>query len=436
MRVIMFTSALVAGILFSGCGSKNIDEEGEFIVVKNGAFEWKGNPYHFLGTNFWYAINLASTGEGGNRDRLLRELDRLDSMGLKNLRIVAGSEGPDTEPYRMVPSLQPSPGEYNNDLLQGLDFLFAEMKKRDMHAVVCLADFWNWSGGFGQYIVWSGAADSIPYPPPHPGGSWDTYQKFTAQFYSNEKAVEMLNNHIRKIVSRKNSITGKNYIDDPVIMAWELCNEPRGIDNQEAYRSWIKNTAELIKSLDKNHLVTIGSEGTTYTDFAGTDPLKDHSIDAIDYQTIHIWVQNWNIYDPARADGTYDSAVEYALNYIEKHEEVSRKLNKPLVLEEFGISRDLDNHDASSPTTIRDKYYEKLFATVADKIQSGKSPLAGCNFWAWGGEGRPSTPKSIWKPGDDFVGDPPHEYQGWYSVYHTDSSTVEIIARYAKEIGE
>jgi len=56
---------------------------------------------------------------------------------------------------------------------------------------------------------------------------------------------------------------------------------------------------------------------------------------------------------------------------------------------------------------------------------------AGVNFWAWGGEGRPRQSGCWWKIGDDFIGDPPHEQQGWYSVYDTDTSTHKIIAKYA-----
>jgi mannan endo-1,4-beta-mannosidase len=417
-------------IVMAGCGRQS--EDNTFIHVKDTHFEVGGKPYYFLGTNFWYGLNLGSKGSGGNRARLIRELDRLQSLGVNNLRIVAGSEGPDTEPYRMVPSLQPKPGEYNQDVFEGLDFLLDEMHKRNMYAVVCLADFWNWSGGMGQYVVWTEAADSIPYPPPHPGGDWSVYQKFVAQFYTNNKAVEMLNNHINTVVNRKNSVSGVNYKEDPTIMAWELANEPRGIDNIDAYRKWISNSAALIKKSDPNHLVTIGSEGTTSSNFAGTDPEKDHSDPNIDYQTIHIWVQNWNIYDPQKADSTFDQSVSYMKDYLNKHVEVSRKINKPLVLEEFGISRDLNNHDPKSKTIVRDKYYEQVFSAVYDYAKEENSVVSGVNFWAWAGEGRPRTPGGLWKPGDDFIGDPPHETQGWYSVYDTDSVTQIVIRNYAK----
>jgi mannan endo-1,4-beta-mannosidase len=285
-----------------------------------------------------------------------------------------------------------------------------------------------------QYIVWSGAASSIPYPPPNPGGDWGKYQEFTSGFYTNQKAVDLFNKHIEFIVNRKNSYTDVYYKNDPTIMAWELANEPRGLKQGEVFLKWIDSTAGLIKKNDPNHLVTTGSEGKTSSDYSGTDLEKDHSSPNIDYTTIHIWVQNWGYYDPTRATETYDSALRYALNYLDEHEKIARKINKPMVLEEFGISRDLNSHVPLSPVTIRDKYYEKLFEDVYARTMKDSSVTAGCNFWAWAGEGRPRKPADMWKPNDDFIGDPPHESQGWYSVYDKDSTTIGVIKNFADKI--
>lgn len=425
---------LLMVVLVHACKTNEQKDLQDFVTVKGTGFEINGKPYHYLGTNFWYGLNLGSKGAGGNRERLVRELDRLKALGVNNLRIMAGSEGPDDQPYRMLPSLQPSPGVYNPDVLDGLDYLLDEMKKRDMRAIMCLNNFWNWSGGMAQYIVWSGAADSIPYPPPNPGGDWGVYQKFTAQFYTNQKAVDLFNKHIEFIVNRKNTISNTDYKNDPTIMAWELANEPRGVDNVDAFLKWVDATAGLIKKHDPNHLVTTGSEGKTSSSFAGTDLANDHASKNIDYTTIHIWVQNWNYYDPAKADSTYAPALAYALNYLQEHEVVSKKINKPMVLEEFGISRDLNSHEPSSPVTIRDKYYASLFEEVYNRSNQDSSVVAGCNFWAWGGEGRPRVAEGFWKLGDNFIGDPAHETQGWYSVYDTDSSTNAIIKDYASKM--
>ena len=401
-----------------------------FINVNGKQFIRDGKPYYFLGTNFWYGMNLGSSGQGGDRDRLLRELDHLKKIGVKNLRVMGASEGPDTEPWRMRPALQVAPGEYNEEVLDGLDFLLAEMGKRDMVAIMCMNNFWPWSGGMAQYVSWQDDSE-IPYPPICGEGDWQTYQEYTASFYSNENAVTDFFNHLRFTVLRENPYTGTLYRDDPTIMAWQLGNEPRGINNREDFTQWIENTAKYIKSMDSNHLVTIGSEGATAHPSSGNDFFADHQSSYIDYTTIHVWVQNWGWFDPYD-EVSLSSAVEKATAYINQHEVLAEKLNKPVVLEEFGISRDDNDHAVTASVTLRDEYYSQIFTHILEKAAAG-SPLAGLNFWAWGGAGRPREPQAIWYVGDDFTGDPPHEHQGWYSVYNTDLTTLEIIGRYTRK---
>ncbi|HSN75160.1 MAG TPA: family 20 glycosylhydrolase [Anaerolineae bacterium] len=86
----------------------------------------QGQPHAFVGVNFWQAMNL---GVDANRERLLAELDHLQQLGVTNVRIMAASEGPNTESQRMVPALMPAPGEYDPAMLDGLDFVLAELGK-------------------------------------------------------------------------------------------------------------------------------------------------------------------------------------------------------------------------------------------------------------------------------------------------------------------
>ena len=108
-------------------------------------------------------------------------------------------------------------------------------------------------------------------------------------------------------------------------------------------------------------------------------------------------------------------------------------MNKPLVLEEFGIARDAGSFDSSTSTKYRDTYYRVVFEKVYESIKD-KTPDAGVSFWAWAGEGRPKSPGSIWHKGDTFIGDPPHEHQGWYSVYDKDNSTLNVVHSYANKV--
>ena len=188
-----------------------------FITIKNNRLSLNDQEYVYVGTNYWYGVNLASTGLGGNRHRLLHELNHLHSLGLNNLRLQVGSEGPDTEPWRIVPSMQPSPSIYNDEILDGLDFLLNEMSKRQMYAVMCLNNFWHWSGGFAQYVVWADGANEIPYP-----GDYNVFERFAAQFYELLKAKELFENHIRFILSRRNRYSNILYTQDPTIVSMKF----------------------------------------------------------------------------------------------------------------------------------------------------------------------------------------------------------------------
>jgi mannan endo-1,4-beta-mannosidase len=402
-----------------------------FVTVRGTEFRRAGRSYHFVGANYWQAMNLASPGPGGDRRRLLRELDDLQAHGITNLRIMAASEGPDREPLRMVPALLVAPGVYNADLLDGLDFVLKALADRDMKAIMTLGNLWHWSGGLGQYLVWAGLARSIPYPPPHPGGDWDAYQRFTAQFYDNPRAVSYYLDHVTTIVTRFNHYTGSWYRDDPTIMAWELANEPRPLSHVDSYLAWIATTAQLIKSLDGNHLVTTGSEGDTgLPGYTGTEYLRDHSLPAIDYGTAHVWAQHWGWYDPLDA-ATYGPAVALAKAYIDSHVSRTRTLDKPIVFEEFGLDRDLVSFSPASGVTARDRYYAEILGHLHSLAKTGA--VAGANFWGYAGESRPLPPfGQWWRPGAAFLADPPHEPQGWFSVYDSDASTLAIVERFSR----
>jgi mannan endo-1,4-beta-mannosidase len=406
----------------------------DFISIKDGHFVKKGKSYFFMGANFWQGMNLGAPAPLGNKAQLIRELDRMKKIGITQLRILALSEGPQTEPYRIIPAVVETPNTLNESLLKGLDFLLSEMKKRDMTAVICLSNFWPWSGGFAQWVSWF-EGSSIPYPPPHPGGDWGVFQEYSSKFYTLPEAVKAQQAQVKKIITRYNSISKTNYVNDPTIMAWELANEPRGGKYRQEFLAWIKSSADLIKSLDKNHLVTIGSEGETMNPKdAGNDFAIDHAISSIDYSTIHIWVENWGVYNPLDSLTTMPLAINLMKNYIADHVIKAKLFKKPLVLEEFGMARDMRSMDPKSSTHDRDTYYEETFRQTLFQMLDGGA-ITGVNFWAWSGEARPRFPYGgLWQSGDDFLGDPPHEEQGWYGVYDTDVSTLEVVSNYAKQI--
>ena len=406
------------------CGKKAATENDvpNYVTVKEGKFYIGDSVYEYLGTNFWYASILGSEGEGGDRERLGKELDKLKELGFDNLRVMVGAEGRTGIPSHVQPVLQPEPGVYNDTLLAGLDYLMAELEKRDMRAILFLTNAWEWSGGYGAYLEWAGMGEC----PDPVGVGYKEYCDYVSQFVSNDSAKKMLADHINFIVSRTNRYTEKPYSQSPAIMAWEIANEPRAFARDSVtlanFEKWVITTAKQIKELDPNHLVATGSEGAVGCEGDIDLWARIHNAPEIDYSIIHIWPANWGWVTTETLSDSVGTAIQYSKEYIDEHAALT---NKPLVLEEFGYPRDNRSYEMGSPITARDKYYE---AVLNYAISSGK--VQGINFWAWGGYGKPSH--RMWQPFDQYLGDPAHEPQGLYSVFLGDSTTVDILTKAAK----
>ena len=93
-------------------------QKPSFVRVEDGKFVCEDYPSYFIGTNFWYGAILGSEGEGGDRARLEAELDTLKALGMTNLRVLVGGDGPDGIPSRVSPTLQKEPGVYNDTIFR------------------------------------------------------------------------------------------------------------------------------------------------------------------------------------------------------------------------------------------------------------------------------------------------------------------------------
>ena len=419
--------------------ASSVRPKADYVTARNGRFFIGKKPYTYIGANLWYGAILASEGLGGNLPRLQAELDSLQAIGVNNLRILVGAEGLTQASDHIQPTLQPRPGEYNDTLLHGLDRLMVELGKRHMKAVLYLHNAWQWSGGYGIYLKWAGQGE------PAPAAVWNEYTSHHSQFVRNDSARHMALRHTQFIVSRINTVTGLPYRDDPAVMAWEICNEPRPFARDAAtkagYFSWLKEQAEAIKDIDPNHLVTTGSEGKFGSEMDFDLYERVHALPQIDYLCIHIWPYTWAWLGPfispnslakqRQPAGMLEEGVEAACHetqkYIDEHALVAARLGKPLVLEEFGYPRDGFEIAIGTPVTARDRYYDFVLAQVGPS-----RPLAGCNFWAWGGEADVRHP--FWQPWDDYTGDPAQEEQGLYSVFQSDQTTLNIIRQAARKL--
>ncbi|MDT5271858.1 MAG: mannan endo,4-beta-mannosidase [Acidobacteriota bacterium] len=428
-RAALLLMFLPASIVFSASPAS---ARSSFVTVKGHQLYIDNKPYYFVGTNYWYGglLGLLKDEKRGV-ERLRKELDFLKAHGVTNLRLLAGAEGSGmiNGVMRVGPPLQPRQGEFNEEVLAGLDLILFEMGKRDLKAVVFLSNNWEWSGGFQQYLIWNG---KVPEELKTRKLNWDEQRDIVSQFYDCVPCTEGYAKQVSLLLDRVNRYSKRKYTEDPAIMAWELANEPRPMRPAaaDAYKRWVSDAAALIKSKDRNHLVIVGHEGRM-----GTDDLKlfeeIHADRNIDYLTIHIWPKNWGWFKGQEIEADFDGVVAKTLAYIEEHLRVAERLNKPLVLEEFGLPRDGHSFDPSAPTTLRDGLYAKVFNVLARQPAAG-GHIAGANFWAFGGTARPVKGQTFWKDGDDYTGDPPMEEQGLNSVFDGDATTWRLIKSTSK----
>ena len=419
-------------------GAKRATPASGFVTVRDEEFRIDGKRYRYIGANMWYAAYLGADAAYGDRARLKRELAATADLGIDNVRLLGSSE---ESPLKgaIGPTFSDRNGNYNETLLKGLDFTLAEMGRLGMKGVIYLNNFWEWSGGMMAYLNWTNGGHYINMG--DPAYPWPAYPDFVGGFYANRPAVKLYHDYIRAVVTRTNSITGKRYVDDPAIMAWQLANEPRpgesaavGTRVLPSYLAWIRETATLIKTLDPSHLLSIGAEGLIGC--LGSEACVTAAVSApgVDYMTIHIWPQNFGWIDPADLAGTWQKGADNTRDYIAKHVAFATKVGKPLVIEEFGFPRDSASYEPGTPTTYRDRFYALILDAVAANAAAG-GPLAGSNFWAWGGGGRAAHLDHLFRPGDtSYLGDPPHEPQGWYSVFAEDRGTRKVIADHARAL--
>lgn len=432
------TLAGLSAVGLAGC-SPSSSAKQDFITTKGQQFIKEGKPYYYVGANLWYAAYAASPDPAiGNPGRLERELDAMAQLGITNLRLLASSE---LSPLKnsLNPAFQTPDGALNESLLKGLDKALALLAERGMTAILYLTNFWEWSGGLGTYEAWTNGGSYIDMnDPAHP---WPAFPDFVSQFYENQAALAKYEAYVRSLVTRTNSVTKKAYKDDPTIMSWQLCNEPRPGGTDEiiakrfkAYKGWIDRSAALIKSLDPNHLVCVGHEGPKgcNDDLALTQTAQDSP--NIDYTTAHIWPQNWSWAEPKDLEGSFPTVAKETTAYIANSVTITNALKKPLVIEEFGFPRDEASYEAGTPTKWRDQFYDLIIKSLLESHQRG-GEIAGINFWAWGGEGRALHADYRMKPKETaYVGDPPHEPQGWYSVFDTDASTKALLLNASQKI--
>ncbi len=270
-----------------------------------------------------------------------------------------------------------------------MDYLLAQANAKGIKVILTLTNNWKEFGGMDQYVTWYGL-------------------QYHDQFYTDARVKQAYKNWAAHLINRVNTVTGVAYKDDPAIFSWELANEPRCINANKptsgtcttaTITSWAKEMSDYIKSLDANHMVSVGDEGFlawgrgSDWPYNGTDGV-DHEalmgLPSVDFGTYHLYPDHWS------------KTPEWGTQWIKDHLAAAKTVGKPSILEEFGLQN----------KSTRDGVYQTWTQTVRE------GGGAGWNFWILSG---------TLETGQLYP-----DYDG-FTVYHP-STTATVLANEAAAI--
>lgn len=171
-------------------------------------------------------------------------------------------------------------------------------------------------------------------------------------------------------------LVAAQYRDEPTIAAWMIVNEAetkqRNEDGTTVLVDMARDVARVIKEVDPNHLVTLGTQGNGAIGASGQDFRDIYSLPEMDYTEVHDWGYYGSDTEPmpgANADGSLPDPnseecrkqdAKIACSFA-----IAKDLNKPIVVGEAGIK-------ANTPSQVT-RRAELIGAKVVAAKEAGAS---------------------------------------------------------------
>ncbi|KIJ67924.1 glycoside hydrolase family 5 protein [Hydnomerulius pinastri MD-312] len=246
--------------------------------------------------------------------------------------------------------------------LQNFDNVIAAAKANGLRLIVALTNNWSDYGGMDVYVN-----QLIGQGQPHD------------YFYTNSAVISAYKNYIKTFVGR--------YVNEPTILGWELANEPRcggstsassGTCTISTITTWAKTISAYIKSIDSNHLVGMGDEGWIndpgnsdypYQGAEGIDFVANLAITTLDFGTFHLYPESW---------GESANATAWGQKWITDHATAQKNANKPVIIEEFGVTSDqYDTYNTWYSTVESTGLTGALIWQAGSTLSNGQTPNDG-----------------------------------------------------------
>lgn len=303
----------------------------EFVKRAGSELRLNGKPFRFVGTNNYYLMyKPQEMVDDVLEDAAAAGFDVIRMWGSLEIGNQDGSNSIHRKENGVYfqywdPAAQRPAYNDGEDGLKKLDYAVYKAGQLGIKLVIPFVNNWNAFGGMDQYVRWRGG-------------------QFHDEFYTDPVIRGWFKDWIAHVLNRTNSYSGIQYKNDPTIMAWELANEPRCLSAGAYPRSpncttatltaWAGEMSTFVRSMDKNHLISVGDEGfycipgaTDWTDNCGegVDTLAFARLRHVDIMSLHLYPDHWG------------KDVAWGVQWIERHAADAKRLNKAVMLGEFGL---------------------------------------------------------------------------------------------------
>ncbi|KAF9670761.1 hypothetical protein SADUNF_Sadunf13G0102400 [Salix dunnii] len=336
------------------------------FVERNGTqFMVDGRAFYINGWNSYWLMDHSVDED--RKPRVSAVLEAGAKMGLTVCRTWAFNDGG----YN---ALQVSPGRFDERVFRALDHVIAEARQHGIRLLLSLVNNLKAYGGKTQYVNWA----------------WEEgigLSSLNDSFFFDPSIKRYFKHYVKTLLTRKNTITGIEYRNDPTIFAWELMNEPRCISDPsgDTLQDWIEEMSAFVKTIDRNHLLTVGLEGfyglknpkrlavnpELWASSLGSDFVRNSKVPAIDFASVHIYPDHWFPHLE------FEDKLKYVSKWMLSHiEDGHYELNKPVFFTEFGLS----NLNKDFQPSQRDRFYKTIFDII---YKSAKRKRAGAGALIW-----------------------------------------------------
>ncbi|KAK7421669.1 hypothetical protein QQZ08_009843 [Neonectria magnoliae] len=334
------TSIIVAPT--STSTASNPPASTDFPTTSGTKFTIDGVTKYFAGTNCYWCSFLPLKSDAET------VMSHLEASGLKILRVWGFNDvnSKPTDSTVWFQYLSSSGSEINTGAngLQRLDWIVEAAQNHGVKLIINFVNNWDDYGGMKAYT--------------------NAFGGDHAGWFTNTQAQTQYRKYIDAVISR--------YRDSSAILAWELANEPRCNGcNTDVIFKWGTEISRYIKSLDPDHLVTLGDEGFglpgdgsyPYSYGEGVDWEQMLTIDTLDFATFHLYPDSWGV------------SAHWGNGWVETHAALCVEHGIPCFFEEYGMTHDqcAIEKEWQATSLAADGMAGDAFWQFGDTISTGQS---------------------------------------------------------------